>query len=319
MRRSKPIKSILVAYNGFVHKERLPAQVASLAKEHRALLHIVNVVPDLPKPPWRSPMISAEELQKALVKERHRALGKLAERARAQGIRVKPKIRVGVAHVELIREALVTRSDLVVAIDAPLRRDRTRGFGSTTMKLLRNCPCPVWVIRSPTKRKRRRIMAAVDLGPEGDEANLPNDRIIELATVLARDKGSTVYVFHAWSLWGEAYLRGQAGVPEREIQKLLVETKQTQVGRMGKLLADHAPDNIDLRIMVERGQPRDLIPAAVEKHKIDVLVMGTVSRTGLPGVLVGNTAEKIFKQLSSSVITVKPEGFVSPVVEEEAE
>jgi hypothetical protein len=36
-------------------------------------------------------------------------------------------------------------------------------------------------------------------------------------------------------------------------------------------------------------------------------------------VLIGNTAEKIFKQLSCSVITVKLEGFVSPVVEEEAE
>jgi len=40
------MKSVLVAYNGFAHDLRLPAQVVSLAKEHRARLHIVNVAPD---------------------------------------------------------------------------------------------------------------------------------------------------------------------------------------------------------------------------------------------------------------------------------
>ena len=319
MSRSRSVKSILVAYNGFVHKERLPAQVVSLAKEHGARLHIVNVVPEVPDPAWRSRMASAEELQGALIEERHRALEKLAERARAQGIGAETRTRVGIAHVELIREAMATKSDLLVATDDPLRRDRGPGFGSTTMKLLRKCPCPVWVIRSPAKRKRRRIMAAVDLGPRRTEASLPNHRIIELATLFARDKGSTLYVFHAWSLWGERVLRGRGGVHEAEVEELLVQAKQTQASHLDKLLGTHALDGIDVRILLEKGQPRVLLPAAVEKHKIDVLVMGTVSRTGLPGVLIGNTAEKILNQLSCSVVTVKPKGFVSPIVQAKSE
>jgi universal stress protein E len=41
--------------------------------------------------------------------------------------------------------------------------------------------------------------------------------------------------------------------------------------------------------------------------------MGTVSRAGIAGLLIGNTAEKVLPQVDCSMLTVKPEGFVTPV------
>jgi nucleotide-binding universal stress UspA family protein len=41
--------------------------------------------------------------------------------------------------------------------------------------------------------------------------------------------------------------------------------------------------------------------------------MGTVSRTGVAGLLIGNTAEKVLNQVGCSVLTVKPDGFITPV------
>ncbi len=41
--------------------------------------------------------------------------------------------------------------------------------------------------------------------------------------------------------------------------------------------------------------------------------MGTVSRTGVAGLLIGNTAERILRQVDCSVLTVKPDGFITPV------
>jgi nucleotide-binding universal stress UspA family protein len=41
--------------------------------------------------------------------------------------------------------------------------------------------------------------------------------------------------------------------------------------------------------------------------------MGTVARTGLSGVFIGNTAENIINSLECPVLAVKPEGFVSPL------
>ncbi len=49
------------------------------------------------------------------------------------------------------------------------------------------------------------------------------------------------------------------------------------------------------------------------RERIDLLVMGTVCRTGVPGFLIGNTAESVLQQVDCSVLAVKPEGFVTPV------
>ena len=46
--------------------------------------------------------------------------------------------------------------------------------------------------------------------------------------------------------------------------------------------------------------------------------MGTVCRTGVAGFFIGNTAEKVLSEVNCSVLTIKPEGFATPVTLEEA-
>jgi nucleotide-binding universal stress UspA family protein len=41
--------------------------------------------------------------------------------------------------------------------------------------------------------------------------------------------------------------------------------------------------------------------------------MGTVARTGISGLIIGNTAEAILNQLTCSVPAIKPPGFQTPV------
>lgn len=43
------------------------------------------------------------------------------------------------------------------------------------------------------------------------------------------------------------------------------------------------------------------------------MVMGTVARTGISGFFIGNTAEKILRNVNCSVLTVKPDSFETPV------
>ena len=51
----------------------------------------------------------------------------------------------------------------------------------------------------------------------------------------------------------------------------------------------------------------------ITRLQADLVVMGTVARTGISGLLIGNTAEAILEQVQCSVLAVKPHGFVSPV------
>ena len=56
-----------------------------------------------------------------------------------------------------------------------------------------------------------------------------------------------------------------------------------------------------------------MIPRLASSQQVDLIVMGTVCLTGLPGLFIGNTAENVLQQVDCSVLTVKPGGFVSPV------
>jgi nucleotide-binding universal stress UspA family protein len=45
--------------------------------------------------------------------------------------------------------------------------------------------------------------------------------------------------------------------------------------------------------------------------------MGTIARTGVSGLVMGNTAETILDQITCSVLAVKPANFVSSVTLDE--
>ncbi len=57
-----------------------------------------------------------------------------------------------------------------------------------------------------------------------------------------------------------------------------------------------------------------MIPELAYKEKVDLIIMGTVCRTGIAGFFIGNTAEKVLQQVHCSVLTVKPDGFATPVI-----
>ena len=64
---------------------------------------------------------------------------------------------------------------------------------------------------------------------------------------------------------------------------------------------------------VVKGHPERVVSELARELSVDLVVMGTVARTGIDGFFMGNTAESILAQIDCSVLTVKPPGFVSPV------
>jgi len=74
-----------------------------------------------------------------------------------------------------------------------------------------------------------------------------------------------------------------------------------------------AVDYVDPQLHVITGDAKYIVPAAARDLDVDLIVMGTVARVGIPGFFMGNTAESILNQIDCSVLTIKPSGFVSPV------
>jgi nucleotide-binding universal stress UspA family protein len=195
---------------------------------------------------------------------------------------------------------------------------RTRVFGSTSLHLMRKCPCPVWVIKREQRRKFAKVLIAIDpvIDPEEDtEASRDalNIMLLEIGSSLARSEGSELHIFHAWSVLYEKLMQYRAGISTEEIEALRHKTKQSHQQIVDELVGEYAPDVPKNNIHVRRGEAGKLIPKIIQDREIELIVMGTVGRTGISGLLIGNTAEKILNNVDCSVFTVKPDGFISPV------
>ena len=223
------------------------------------------------------------------------------------------KMLHGTPFLEIIREVLRNDHDPVMTTAEGRGGLKEKLFGSTTLRLLRKCPCPVWVVMPAQPEWYTRIMAAVDPAPLDEEQYTVNIKIMDLATSLARRQQCELVVVHTWTFPAEHSLRSGYVRPSSELDRWVGEARDLHRRRLIELLRPYPLQDLNSRVYMLKGEPGHLIPELAAKMEIGLIVMGTVSRTGVAGLLIGNTAEKILRQVDCSVLTVKPDGFVTPV------
>ena len=274
----------------------------SLARRNEAKLTLVDVVSTLASIPG----VPTRELSEAVLTGRREALVRLAAGAQAEGVKLETELVVGRPFIEITRRVLLFGHDLVMTDGG--RGEAAGGLmDSTTMHLMRKCPCAIWVARPRPTGRYTRILAAVDPDPVHPENDSINRKIMELAVSLARFEASELHVVHVWELYGMPV--GASG----EIWKQWEETARTVLKqRLCDFLAEYDVGS-DPLVHLVGGKPALAISRLAAEEEIDLLVMGTVCRTGIRGFFIGNTAEGVLRRVDCSLLTVKPEGFVSPV------
>ena len=307
-------KSILLFAGSESREKEALARAVALAKNNKTELTVTDVIEELPLREMRTLVASTHlaDLQDIAVTERRKELENLMAPIRDEGVQVTVKVLVGIPFIEIIREVLRNKHDLVIKAAMGKGGLGELLFGGTATHLMRKCPCPVWVVQ-PTHRKKSGILAAIDPDPFDEVRNALNSKIMELATSLAPVEGTELHVVHAWRLYGETLLSGPGRMSQGEVKKMARKTRTEHKGWVADLVRRHAPRLPDERIHLLKGDAGRVIPALAKRKRIDIIVMGTVCRTGIPGFLIGNTAEKILRQVNCSVLTVKPDGFITPV------
>ena len=87
-------------------------------------------------------------------------------------------------------------------------------------------------------------------------------------------------------------------------------SKQLEV-QLAQVDTDRLPKPPSIDIVVDAADVA--IIRRIEQREIDLLVMGTIARGGVAGVLTGNTAERLLPRIPCSVLAVKPPDFVCPI------
>ena len=309
----KRFKNILLVYDGRESGQSTLARAINLATRNQAKLTVIQVIDQIPHD-YRMLITSLpfEEIMEIAVKEHTLLLENyIAPFSEAAGIQF--RVVAGPEFIEIIKEVLRNDHDLVIKTARGMGGTIGMLFGSTAMHLLRKCPCPIWLIKPGQGQPFRRIMAAVDVVPLDVEDNDLNNKIMELATSQARLEKSELNIVHVWEKPDAHFLTNGLNYFSGDISELVNETKNMHIRWLDDFLEQYDLRHLQHHEHVLQGRANEVIPEFVEQHQIDLIVMGTVCRTGIPGLFIGNTAEKILHRIDCSVLAIKPEGFISPV------
>ena len=209
-------------------------------------------------------------------------------------------------HAELIHSVQREKYDLLVAGAGQHSVVRQLLIGSTAKSLLRMCPAPVWVVKKEASRNVTAILVAVDLSDVSRVA-------LEHAKSIAASAQATLHVLHVVDCSDS--LSGLLGTkPAKGEHRTLREFINAEAERdFDAFLSNDPLPSVPLQRHLLWGNSAQEIIALAHRLNVDLIALGSIGRTGLQGVMLGNTAENVLAHCECDVLTVKPPDFVSPI------
>lgn len=149
----------------------------------------------------------------------------------------------------------------------------------------------------------RRIMAAVDLSEYSKD-------VLEYAGNLAAGaKGDLVVVNVINNRDIEALQRAATEISGFSVDVWVTKQKEERLASVQKLIEETGLSELPIKAVFREGVPSRELIKAIEEEGVDLVVMGVKGRGDAPGVLVGSTAEKVFRRCPVPMLNVRsPEG-----------
>lgn len=314
----KHFKNILICTHPEFTDVEIVDRAARIAKGSGAAVKVMHVIADYPEDmnSWWN-VRNPKELHEKIVRERQNFVEGIVERVKAAGVtHIESALRwskEGQEFLVVVREVLKHEHDLVVITSRRKNRLARLVLECPSLDLFRHCPCALWVTQSQHKLTKSFKRVAATLRGEGNQVTCTglNAKVLETAASVAESEGSELHIVHALPVYGGHGLENNRLHPDlvahlEKIRHQLKETANAQIDNDSLKLTDE-------RIHLLAGAPVAVIPDFVSDTGIDLLIMGTVARGGIPGLLVGNTAEKMLDHVECGVLAVKPDDFVSVV------
>ncbi len=306
-------KNILLVLNPESEELVALARAVTLARQNQASLHVVVVLEHLPLDDLPLGMrtllgmLDRDELRE-MIKQRQRRLLRTGLTALStEGINLSTSVEWShTPFLTVIQKVLRQGHDLLIKTAEHVTGLKAVLFHPTDRHLMRQCPCPVWMIRPEQHHTYQRILAAVDSFPD-DEVNAElNRHILDLASSQAARDEAELHVAHAYHVRSKLLLPTDINLDEYKNAVVALHRE-----RLEALLDSYQVPSE--RIHMEEGFPGEIIPAVACRERIDLIVMGTLARVGIPGMFIGNTAERTLDHVDCDILAVKPKGFVTPM------
>jgi len=208
----------------------------------------------------------------------------------------------------IIEQVIEHKYDLVVKGTHQHDKFKSVVFTPTDWHILRKCPCPVLLVKEHEWPQQGNILAAVNVGSDEAEHLSLNEAITKQAKNIAQLITANVHLVNSFP---GTPVNIAIEIPEFDASEYNSAMQAHHKEAMNK----HASDfDIPLsNTYVEEGLPEAVIEQAALKIDAELVILGTIGRTGISAALIGNTAEHVIDQLDCDVLALKPDGYISPL------
>lgn len=285
-------------------------QARDLAATARCDVTLMSVI-DPPSAGFLASEQENAEFAEQFVAEAQDALKPIAAQLQeGLDILVETRVVVGEPWFEICKAVLRDGFQMVLAGTRNAGRLSRFLFGGTGLRLLRNCPCPVWIVKpvEDESDEPRAVLVATQLDDVGETA-------LSMAVSAADMLEARVHALHVVELPPARHL----GMDASELDGFREAKRAEREAELHEQVAmtDYRTLEHGVEADVVSGSPYVRILEAIEQQNIDLLIMGTAARGGLPGAIVGNTAEHLLSEVPCSVLAIKPSDFECPIPKEE--
>lgn len=311
--KSDHFRNILVSVDGSNRDQYVARQALHLAQQHQSKLTFLRIVEPVPEQiGWLAEGFPPPiDLQQVRHEQAKTELNGLMTQLSLSSDDVRLLVKEGQPAIAVIREVIKNRHDLVVRAGDASHPFASSIFGNTCRHLIRKCPCPVLGVKPVSEHQYQRILAAISI-PHNTHDYL-NEKILKKASQLAMREEAELHVAHIWRPDIMPNLPSWSKDKKIEVKDWLKETEARHKDWFYKTIEPYGFSKNDERAHFLSGEPGLSLAELVVSLHADIIVMGTVARTGIKGFLMGNTAERVLEDIKCSVLALKPDGFISPI------
>ncbi|PKH88033.1 universal stress protein UspE [Colwellia sp. Bg11-28] len=208
----------------------------------------------------------------------------------------------------IINQVIEHKYDLVVKGTHQHDKFKSVVFTPTDWHILRKCPCPVLLVKEHEWPEQGNILAAVNVGSDEAEHISLNEAITTQAKNIAQLITADVHLVNSFP---GTPVNIAIEIPEFDAS----EYNSAMQAHHKEAMSKHA-NSFDIPLSntyVEEGLPEAVIEQAALKIDAELVILGTIGRTGISAALIGNTAEHVIDQLDCDVLALKPDGYISPL------
>ena len=168
--------------------------------------------------------------------------------------------------------------------------------------ILRECPCSVMLVSNNHHASHSPLIVAIDANTDDQAHSNLNKKLLNTANFISELFNDQILAVNACPPLPVMTDLEYASV---DPASYLTDMKNIALNNTLKIVKDYNLDESNIKIL--EGIPEDIIPEFAEKVDSRLIILGTVSRSGLKGMFMGNTAEQLLHNLQCDILTINPD------------